>query len=408
MGLLAVVHIALRALARNKMRSSLTMLGIIIGVGAVIAMVGLGQGAQQAVQAQIAAMGSNVLFVSAGSVTRGGARTGFGSTKTLVDSDKAAILREVPTVKAAAGGSMSSQQVVFENNNWFTQVQGTEPAYFDIRTWPVWTGTVFSEQDVETAANVAVIGESVRQNLFGAVDPIGQTIRIKSVPFKVVGVLTARGSTAGGMGADQDDVVFIPITTFQQKISGENWLRYIMVSAISRDASYAAQRQIEGLLRDRHRIRAGVGNDDFTVRNLADIADLADQTGQVMTMLLASIAGVSLIVGGIGIMNIMLVSVTERTREIGIRMAIGATEEDVQRQFLIEAVVLSCLGGLVGILLGTGACFLITNVFGWAAVISVQAIVLAVAFSMGIGIFFGYYPARKAARLDPIEALRYE
>jgi putative ABC transport system permease protein len=408
MGLFAIVRIALRALARNKMRSSLTMLGIIIGVGAVIAMVGLGQGAQQAVQAQIAAMGSNVLFVSAGSVTRGGARTGFGSTKTLVDSDKAAILREVPTVKAAAGGSMSSEQAVFENNNWFTQIQGTEPAYFDIRNWPVWTGTVFSDQDVDTASNVAVIGESVRQNLFGAVDPIGQTIRIKSLPFKVIGVLTARGSTAGGMGADQDDVIFVPISTFQQKISGQNWLRYIMVSAVSRDASYAAQRQIEGLLRDRHRIRPGVGNDDFTVRNLADIADLADQTGQVMTMLLASIAGVSLIVGGIGIMNIMLVSVTERTREIGIRMAIGATEEDVQRQFLIEAVVLSCLGGIVGILLGAGASYLITNVFGWAVVVSVKAIILAVAFSMGIGIFFGYYPARKAARLDPIEALRYE
>jgi putative ABC transport system permease protein len=210
------------------------------------------------------------------------------------------------------------------------------------------------------------------------------------------------------MGADQDDVIFVPISTFQQKISGQNWLRYIMVSAVSRDASYAAQRQIEGLLRDRHRIRPGVGNDDFTVRNLADIADLADQTGQVMTMLLASIAGVSLIVGGIGIMNIMLVSVTERTREIGIRMAIGATEEDVQRQFLIEAVVLSCLGGIVGILLGAGASYLITNVFGWAVVVSVKAIILAVAFSMGIGIFFGYYPARKAARLDPIEALRYE
>jgi putative ABC transport system permease protein len=407
MGLLAIIRIALRALARNKMRSSLTMLGIIIGVGAVIAVVGLGQGAQQAVQDQIAAMGSNVLFVSSGSVTRGGMRTGFGSTKTLVMADKEAILREVPTVKAAAAGSQSSAQVVFENNNWFTQIQGTEPDYFDIRRWPVWTGSIFSEQDVETAANVAVIGESVRQNLFGAVDPVGQTIRIKSLPFKVVGVLTAKGQTAGGMGGDQDDVIFIPISTFQQKISGENWLRFIMVSAVSREASYAAQRQIEGLLRDRHRIRPG-GTDDFTVRNLADVADLADQTGQVMTMLLASIAGVSLIVGGIGIMNIMLVSVTERTREIGIRMAIGATEEDVQRQFLIEAVVLSCLGGLVGILVGTGTCYLVTNVFGWRVLVSAKAILLAVAFSMGVGIFFGYYPARKAARLDPIEALRYE
>jgi putative ABC transport system permease protein len=407
MDFLAIVRVALRALARNKMRSSLTMLGIIIGVGAVIAMVGLGQGAQQAVQAQIAAMGSNVLFVSAGSVTRGGARTGFGSTKTLVKADEDAILREIPTVKAAAGGSSSTAQVVYENNNWLTQIQGTEPAYFDIRSWPVSSGTVFSQQDVDTAANVAVIGESVRQNLFGSVNPIGQTMRIMSLPFKVIGVLTAKGQSAGGMGADQDDVVFVPITTLQHKISGQNWLRFIMVSAVSRDASYAAQQQIEGLLRDRHKIRPN-GTDDFIVRNLADIADLADQTGQVMTMLLASIAGVSLIVGGIGIMNIMLVSVTERTREIGIRMAIGATEEDVQRQFLIEAIVLSCLGGLVGILLGTGASYLITNVFGWAVLISVKAIILAVAFSMGIGIFFGYYPARKAAQLDPIEALRYE
>jgi putative ABC transport system permease protein len=406
MNLISIVQIALRALARNKMRSSLTMLGIIIGVGAVIAMVGLGQGAQQAVQDQIAAMGSNVLFVASGSVNRGGLRVGFGQTKTLVPEDMQAILREVPTVKAVAPGSMNSAQVVYENTNWFTQVQGTEPQFFEIRSWPVQTGSVFTQADVETAANVAVIGETVRKNLFGAMDPVGEVIRIKSLPFKVVGVLAAKGQSAA-MGNDQDDTIVIPITTLQKKITGETWYRFLMVSAVSRQASYSAQQQITSILRDRHRIRAG-SEDDFSVRNLADIADMADQAGQVMTMLLASIASVSLIVGGIGIMNIMLVSVTERTREIGIRMAIGATEEDVQRQFLIEAVVLSSLGGLVGIALGVGTSFLITNLLHWAILISPVAIVSAAAFSMGVGVFFGYYPARKAARLDPIEALRYE
>ncbi len=396
----------MRALARNKLRSSLTMLGIIIGVGAVIAMVGVGSGAQEQVQQQIAAMGSNILFVSSGTVNRGGMRMGWGATKTLVYEDMQAILRECPAVKAAAPGSATSAQVVFGNDNWSTQINGTEPQYFDIRTWPVQSGTVFTQTDVDTATDVAVIGESVRKNLFGATDPIGQTIRIKNLPFKVVGVLTSKGQSAA-MGQDQDDVIYIPITTLQKKMTGETWLRYIMVSAVSREASYPAQKQIESLLRDRHRIRPGQ-DDDFFVRNLADVADLADQAGSIMTMLLASIAGVSLIVGGIGIMNIMLVSVTERTREIGIRMAIGATEQDVQRQFLIEAVVLSLIGGAVGILFGIASSFIITHVLGWAVLISPLAILTAVIFSMAVGVFFGFYPARKAARLDPIEALRYE
>ncbi len=406
MDLVSIVRIALRALARNKMRSSLTMLGIIIGVGAVIAMVAVGQGAQQAVQQQISAMGSNILFVGSGTVTRGGMRMGWGATKTLVYEDMNAILRECPAVRSAAPGSVTTAQIVFGNNNWSTRVQGTEPQYFDVRVWPIQTGSVFTEADAATAGNVAVIGETVRKNLFGAVDPIGETVRIKSLPFRVVGVLSPKGQSAA-MGDDQDDAVFIPITTLQKKMTGDTWLRWIMVSAVSREASYAAQQQITALLRDRHRIRPGA-DDDFFVRNLADVADLADQAGRVMTLLLASIASVSLVVGGIGIMNIMLVSVTERTREIGIRMAIGATEEDVQRQFLIEAVVLSCLGGAVGIVLGIGASYLITNVLGWAVLVSPMAIVTAVVFSMGVGIFFGFYPARKAARLDPIEALRYE
>jgi putative ABC transport system permease protein len=406
MDVMAIIRIAMRALARNKMRSSLTMLGIIIGVGAVIAMVSVGQGAQQQAQQQIAAMGSNILFVGSGTVTRGGMRMGSGATKTLIYDDMLAILRESPAVKAAAPGSQSSAQVVYGNDNWATQINGTEPQYFDIRTWPFQEGSSFSQSDVDMAANVAVIGETVRKNLFGATDPVGETIRISNLPFKVVGVLVPKGTSAA-MGQDQDDVIIVPITTLQKKITGQDWLRWIMVSAISREASYTAQQQITSLLRDRHRIRSGQ-DDDFMVRNLADVADLADQQAQLFTVLLASIASISLIVGGIGIMNIMLVSVTERTREIGIRMAIGATEGDVQQQFLIEAVVLSLVGGAVGIMSGVGASYLITQTLGWPVLVSPMAIVAAVVFSMAVGIFFGFYPARKAARMDPIEALRYE
>jgi putative ABC transport system permease protein len=406
MDVMAIIRIAMRALARNKMRSSLTMLGIIIGVGAVIAMVSVGQGAQQQAQQQIAAMGSNILFVGSGTVTRGGMRMGSGATKTLIYDDMLAILRESPAVKAAAPGSQSSAQVVYGNDNWATQINGTEPQYFDIRTWPFQEGSSFSQNDVDMAANVAVIGETVRKNLFGATDPVGETIRISNLPFKVVGVLVPKGTSAA-MGQDQDDVIIVPITTLQKKITGQDWLRWIMVSAISREASYTAQQQITSLLRDRHRIRSGQ-DDDFMVRNLADVADLADQQAQLFTVLLASIASISLIVGGIGIMNIMLVSVTERTREIGIRMAIGATEGDVQQQFLIEAIVLSLVGGAVGIMSGVGASYLITQTLGWPVLVSPMAIVAAVVFSMAVGIFFGFYPARKAARMDPIEALRYE
>ncbi|MGZ4818408.1 MAG: ABC transporter permease, partial [Terriglobales bacterium] len=390
---------------RNKMRSVLTMLGIIIGVGAVIAMVGVGQGAQQKVQEQIASMGTNLLFVSSGTVTRGGLHMGWGQTKTLIYEDMKAIQREVPTVAMAAPGAGASAQVVYENQNWYTRLTGTEPSYFDIRDWPMAAGSSFSQDDVTQAANVAVIGATVRQNLYGATDPVGSTIRIGNLPFQVVGVLSAKGQS--GMGQDQDDTIVIPITTLQKKISGQPWLQFIMVSATSQPATYAAQQQITSLLRDRHRIRPGT-DDDFFVRNLADVAELADQSSRVMTMLLASIAGVSLIVGGIGIMNIMLVSVTERTREIGIRIAIGATEQDVQRQFLSESVVLSLIGGAIGIIFGVGSSLVITRTLGWQVLISPMSIVVAVIFSMAIGIFFGFYPARKAARLDPIEALRFE
>ncbi|HZQ21270.1 MAG TPA: ABC transporter permease [Terriglobales bacterium] len=406
MDLLAIIRIAMRALARNKLRSSLTMLGIIIGVGAVIAMVSVGQGAQQQAQQQIAALGSNMLFVGAGTVNRGGMHMGWGATKSLVYDDMKAIQRECQAVQAAAPGSTTSTQVVFGNDNWATQITGTEPQYFDIRSWPMAEGSSFTQADVDSAANVAVIGETVRKNLFGATDPLGQTIRINNLPFRVTGVLTPKG-TAAAMGNDQDDTVLVPITTLQKKITGQDWLRWIMVSAVSREGSYAAQQQITALLRDRHRIRPGQ-DDDFFVRNLADMAELADQQSRLFTILLASIASISLLVGGIGIMNIMLVSVTERTREIGVRMAIGATEGDVQQQFLTEAVVLSLLGGVIGIVLGLTASYLITQTLGWPVLVSATAILIAVIFSMGVGIFFGYYPARKAARLDPIEALRYE
>ena len=387
------------------MRSLLTMLGIVIGVGAVIATVGLGQGAQEQVQRQIASMGTDLLFISSGSVNKGGVRLGGGATKTLIYDDMKAIVQQVPTAALAAPSSGASGLIVADNQNWSTRITGTEPQYFDIRNWSFDRGVNFTQDDVTRAANVVVLGATVQQNLFGRADSTGKTVRIGNLPFLVVGVLQAKGQS--GMGQDQDDGVFVPITTLQKKITGQDWLQNIMVSATSQEASYAAQAQITSLLRDRHRIRPGQ-DDDFSVRNLADVAQLADESSKVMTLLLASIAGVSLIVGGIGIMNIMLVSVTERTREIGIRIAIGATESDVLRQFLSESVVLSLTGGVMGILFGIAASITITKVLGWSILIAPIAVGAAVVFSMAVGIFFGFYPARKAAMLDPIEALRFE
>src|SRR5690349_18003109 len=400
------MRMAFRALARNKTRSILTMLGVIIGVGAVIAMMGIGQGADEQVQSQLANLGSNLLFVNSGSINLSGLRLGWGATKTLVREDVAAILKECPAIAEAAPGTQTSAQVVYENDNWGTRVTGTTPEYFEIRTWDFQSGASFSEDDVTNAANVAVIGETVRKNLFATTDPVGKTIRIGNLPFVVVGVLVAKGQSPA-MSEDQDDTIIVPLTTLQKKITGQPWLRFVMVSAKSRSGSYAAQQQIVALLRDRHRIRPGQP-DDFTVRNLADLADLASEASAVMTALLASIAGVSLLVGGIGIMNIMLVSVTERTREIGLRMAVGATEGDVQRQFLIEAVVMSLIGGALGIVIGVASSLVIASTAGWPILVSSSAIAGAVTVAIAIGIFFGYYPAQKAARLDPIEALRYE
>ncbi|MGH9473268.1 MAG: ABC transporter permease [Terriglobales bacterium] len=406
MDIVSILRVALRALTRNKMRSVLTMLGIIIGVGAVIAMVGVGQGASEQVAAQIQSMGSNLLYVQSGSHQAGVVHTGWGATKTLRYSDEQAILAQVPTVQAAAAGASSSQQVIYGDNNWGTSIQGTEPSFFTIRNWQFDLGSSFGQQDVSDADNVAVLGATVVSNLFpDGSSPVGKEIRIKNLPFKVVGTLVAKGQS--GMGHDQDDEVYIPFTTLLKKITGNYWLSNIAVTAVSNQATDAAVQQITDLLRSRHRIRPGQP-DDFDVRNLASYAAVANSSAQIMTILLASIASVSLLVGGIGIMNIMLVSVTERTREIGIRMAVGATEADVQRQFLIEALVLAVLGGLIGIIFGLITSWLISAMAHWPVDVSVVSIVVAALFSAGIGIFFGFYPAKKAARLDPIEALRFE
>ncbi len=398
-------RLALRALARNKMRSALTMLGIIIGVGAVIAVVSIGQGANYLVQQGIAAMGTNAVFIASGSNRAGGVRQGYGGVKTLTIDDMNAILREIPLIKEAAPSLSNSQQIVYGNQNWNTRVTGTTPNYFDIRTWPVQSGSVFSDEEVDLAANVCVLGTTVEKILFLDEDPIGKTIRIGNLPFRVDGVLSSKGQST--VGQDQDDIIFAPYTTVQRKIQGITWLQTINASAVSQPASIAAVAPITSLLRERHRLRPGT-DDDFLVRTQADIEDLADQTQSVMTLLLGGIASVSLLVGGIGIMNIMLVSVTERTREIGVRMAVGATEDDVRRQFLVEAVTLSMMGGFIGIIFGLVGSALISNLLSWPTLISGKAIVAAVIFSAAVGIFFGYYPAHKAAQLDPIEALRYE
>ncbi len=399
------LRLALRALSRNKLRSSLTMLGIIIGVGAVIATVSIGQGAEYLVQQGIQSMGTNAVFISAGSNKPGGARQGSWAVKTLTIEDMNAVVREVPLIKEAAPAVVSRVQVVYQNQNWNTTIQGTTGNYFQIRNWPVEAGSVFGDEEVDSAANVCIVGTTVAKVLFAEENPVGKQIRIRDLPFRVVGVLESKGQSV--MGDDQDDRMFAPYTTVQKKIAGITWIQFINASAISPEASNAAVAPITALLRDRHRIRPG-DDDDFFVRTQSEVADLANSTNRVMTLLLGSIASVSLLVGGIGIMNIMLVSVTERTREIGVRMAVGATESDVQLQFLVEAVTLSMAGGVVGIGFGLIGSALISNFLSWPTLISVKAMIIAAIFSAAVGVFFGYYPARKAAQLDPIEALRYE
>jgi putative ABC transport system permease protein len=402
-----IIRVAFRALVRNKMRAALTMLGIIIGVSAVIAMVSIGQGAQASVQAQIESIGTNLLFVSAGAQNVGGVRSGTGDsgTNTLTVEDLDAIKREVPSVSMVTPSINARSQLVSGNANWNTSVTGVSEQYPDVRKWPIQSGEFFTDADVRTAARVIVIGQTVGDNLFPGTDPVGQTLRVMNLPFRVVGVMKKKGQDQ--QGRDQDDVSFAPYTTVQKKILGSPRVQIAYVSAISQDATYTAQAQITDLLRQRHKL-AGSEPDDFTVRNMTDIADAANATSNTMTILLACIAGVSLLVGGIGIMNIMLVSVTERTREIGIRMAIGARSSAVRSQFLIESIVLSLTGGLFGIVLGIAVSLAIPKMLGWPTLISSMAIIGSVIFSVAVGIFFGYYPARKAAALDPIEALRYE
>ena len=408
MNFLMTLRIAFKALSRNKMRSSLTMLGIIIGVGAVIAMIAIGSGAKARIQEQIASMGSNLLIVLSGSATSGGFRWGSGSVPTLTVDDAKAIANELSAVKYAAPVLQGVTQIVFGNQNWATVTFGTTPEALLIRDWAVVSGRPFTQGDIDGAAKVCLLGQTVVENLFGEMDPVGQVIRIKKFPFTVVGVLADKGQTTWGQ--DQDDVIYVPLTTGQRLLFGQQFpgmVRSISVQATGPETMKAAEDQITQLLRQRHRLRAAQDN-DFFVRNLTEAFSTAEESARVMSILLGAIASISLLVGGIGIMNIMLVSVTERTREIGIRMAVGARGRDILWQFLVEALVLSLLGGVIGIILGVGASRIISDIFKWPTLVSIKALILSFSFSGGVGIFFGFYPARKAARMDPIEALRFE
>jgi putative ABC transport system permease protein len=401
----AVVRVALRALARNKMRTALTMLGIIIGVGAVICTVAIGEGASNQVQEQIRNLGDNIVFVSAGSVNQHGVHMGSTATKTLKLSDARAIQQQVPVVSKVSPGVGSQAQVVYGNQNWFTRLRGVSPAYLEIRRWVIASGSAFSQREVDSAANVCLIGQTVVENLFGDEDPVGKIIRVQNLPFRIIGVLASKGQSP--FGNDEDDTLIVPFTTVQKKVAGIDWLQFIVCSAVSQEAIHPAQQQMTSLLRERHHLRPDE-EDDFMIRSPTDLANVQAQAGRIMTLLLAAIASVSLLVGGIGIMNIMLVSVTERTREIGVRMAVGATEQDVRMQFLSEALVLSLLGGSVGVLVGVAGSVAVSSMLQWPTRIPPDSVALAVLFSAVVGVFFGYYPAHKAAHLDPIEALRYE
>ena len=401
----AIFKMAIRALARNKARSALTMLGIIIGVASVIAMVSLGQGAQKLVQDQISSMGTNLLIVQAGSQRSGGMRGGAGTSTTLTPDDLTAILRDVPSIAAGTPSITASVPLVAANQNWTTRAEGVDVGYPSIRVRAVSQGLFFTDADVRSAARVAVIGTTVSNALFPGQDPVGQTMRVRNLTFRVIGVLQSKGQSQ--MGQDQDDTLLMPYTTVMKKLLATNYISSIQLSAVSQDVTADAVRDVTTLLRARHNLRTGQ-EDDFAVRNLSDVAETAAETSRVMTMLLSGIAAVSLLVGGIGIMNIMLVSVTERTREIGIRMAVGARAKHVQAQFLIESLVLGLLGGLTGIVVGVATAYGLSYAFGWAQSLSPTAMFGSAIFSMLIGIFFGYYPAQKAAALDPIEALRFE
>jgi putative ABC transport system permease protein len=398
-------QIAFRALGRNKLRSALTILGITIGIGAVICTVAIGEGGSNMIREQLAGLGENMIWVEAGGRNLGGVRTGNGATKTLTADDSRAIRDLIPHVVAASPNVDGSVQVVYENQNWATRFRGVSEDYLEIRKWDVAFGSYFTEKDVNSMSNVCVVGHTVQEQLFGGSDPLGETIRMGTIPCLVIGVLQTKGQSSTGQ--DQDDLIAIPYTVAMHKLRGVSWLDDAYFSVDAPENISSAEDAISRLLRQRHHLRTDEP-DDFNIRHPEDILQAQEQTSETFTLMLGSIASVSLLVGGIGIMNIMLVSVTERTREIGVRMAIGATEHDVQTQFLIEALALSLIGGAVGIAFGVGASFGISRALEWPTAISFLAIFVAAAFSAGIGIVFGYYPARKASALDPIEALRYE
>ncbi|MGH7726183.1 MAG: ABC transporter permease [Candidatus Eiseniibacteriota bacterium] len=399
------LKLAWRALMRNPLRATLTMLGVIIGVGAVVATLAIGQGARASVQAQIASLGSNVIMVIPGTSVAGGTRMAMGTSSSLDPTDVEAIRRECPSVDRVSWTVRSVSQLVYGNQNWGTSVTGATADYFVIRDWNVGDGAAFTDGDVRNSAKVVVLGATVADNLFEGADPIGQTIRIGKLPFKVVGVLERKGGST--MGQDQDDLAIAPATTVQRMLLKRNSIGMVFVSARSAELINPAIDEITSLLRQRHRIRPG-DPDDFFIRNQAEFANAAEQTSRTMTLLLSSVAAVSLLVGGIGIMNIMLVSVTERTREIGIRMAVGARGRDILSQFLVESAFLSLLGGALGVALGFVASNLISQLARWPTIVSPGSVMLAFGFAAAVGIFFGFYPARKASQQDPIEALRYE
>ncbi|QVL36331.1 ABC transporter permease [Aminirod propionatiphilus] len=403
-----ILRIALRSLRVNRMRSALTMLGIVIGVAAVIAMFAIGNGANEKISSTIASMGTNLLMVLPGSATSGGARQGSSSVPTLTLEDAEAIGQEITTVEDVAPILNGSAQIVFGNANWATTVWGTTASIMNVRSWTLASGRVFNDSDVRSAAKVCILGQTVAEELFGHDDPLGKTVRINKIPMTVIGLLTEKGSAA--MGNDQDDVLFVPITTAQKRLFGSRFpgkIGTIMVKAVSSETLDFTQEEVTRLLAQRHRIRSGQEN-DFDVRNLSEFLETAKESTRIMSLLLASVASVSLLVGGIGIMNIMLVSVTERTREIGIRRAIGAKQADILAQFLAEALLLSLAGGLVGIALGGLGSTLLSRFAGWTTAVSSLSVGLAFGFSALIGVFFGFYPAWKASELRPIDALKYE
>ena len=410
MNFFAPFRIALRALAANTLRSILTMLGIIIGVAAVITMIAVGRGATERVQEQMKGLGSNIMLVIPGGLTAGGVRLGAQTGQGLTEEDALAIAREVPEVQVAAPSSRTGAQVVAGNSNWSTSILGSTNDYFEAREWPLADGRSFDAADLQGSAKVAIVGQTVARELFGDGDPLNQVIRVKKVPVTIVGVLSKKGQNA--MGQDQDDVVIVPISTYRNRIQGGSAGKLKRVGSISvkvreGQSMKAAEDNIKELLRQRFKVQPG-GDDPFFVRNLTEILQAQEASSRVMTLLLAAVAGISLVIGGIGIMNIMLVSVTERTREIGLRMAVGARGRDILAQFLIEAVTLSLIGGAIGVALGAVATWAVGQFAGWQVSMTASSILLAVGFSAFVGIFFGFYPAQRASRLLPIEALRYE